>query len=72
MTVFEGDGSRPGAAWREVVIAAARLICECDGRRWDALAPWEQDRYARVAALVQDTILRMRGDPPEHRAVAVN
>lgn len=61
MTGIDGERTRRGAPWRDVVIAAARLICECDGRRWEALAPWEQDRYARVAALVEDVIERMRG-----------
>lgn len=70
MAGIDGELTDRTAAWRDVVATAARLICECDGRRWEALAPWEQDRYARVAALVEDTIARMRGE--SSRAAAMN
>ncbi len=54
-----GQGDRI-SRWRGVVLKAAQVLCECDGRAWEDLAPWEQDRYARIAALVEDAIDRMR------------
>lgn len=57
------------ARWRAIVSTAARLLCECDGRCWDTLAPWEQDRYARIAALIEDTIDRMRDAPGSTEAM---
>jgi hypothetical protein len=34
----------------------AETMCECDGKDWLAIVPYERDRYARIAILAEDRI----------------
>ncbi len=30
----------------------AQVLCECDGKVWAELSPWDIDRYLRIGVLV--------------------